>query len=73
MFKNTHEYICDICGKSEKYPYSFPTDRLEMPKPKMPIGWYETPNGYVCDQHTVEIDLDHQKIIDDYLASSNSE
>jgi hypothetical protein len=69
MFKITHEYICDICGKSEPYPYSYTNDRVDIPKPKMPVGWSECREGYICGNHSIDIDLDLEQLVINYLAN----
>jgi hypothetical protein len=72
MFKIVYEYSCEKCGKTDSTNYAYATDRIYLPMPKMPLNWYEAPTGYICDEHTIEIDLDHQKIIDEYLAGLES-
>jgi hypothetical protein len=45
-----------MCGKVSQCPYGFQNDRIDLPKPKIPFGWYESPNGYICDEHNVVVD-----------------
>lgn len=71
MFKITYEYQCDICNKTIPYAFSYTNDRVQIPVPKIPNGWYESPYGYICNEHEIIIDnktkedLDKEYFIND--------
>jgi hypothetical protein len=56
MFSITYRYKCDICDKTTLMTFEYQNDRITLPIPKIPSGWYESPNGYICEEHNVVID-----------------
>jgi hypothetical protein len=58
--------LCDKCGKEENVPIQI--DSAINPTINLPVGWCKLPKGYICDKHTIEIDLNLEKLVINYLA-----
>jgi type IV secretory pathway protease TraF len=54
MYKVTYSFICKECGKENIQ--SFLSDLAFNPTPSLPVGWYQFPDGYVCDGHRIIIE-----------------
>lgn len=53
MYSVTYKFKCSECGfeKAESYE----SDLIINPMVKLPSGWSQLPQGYICDKHVITI------------------
>jgi hypothetical protein len=70
MFRETHTFICKVCGIEHNTTYQ--SEIIQNPIAKIPIGWCEFWDGFVCDNHIItitdkELEIINETILDEVI------